>query len=316
MDVIIPVSDAADHIIDCVASLARLTPRPDRVIVVDDHSGDRSGPLALAAITAAGLAGTLITHAHRRGPGAARNRGLAAATAPLVWFVDADDTVDPDALRILLDALGEHDFAVCRTSLACETGEVDGIDEPPPDRAAVTGLEYAGMLLDGRARAYAPTKLFRRALLPARPWDEVRRYEDLAAMIALACSARTVALVAEAPYRYHRRGGSASRIFDPASFELLALPERALSRLRAAGAAPTRAAAAEFTAREAVFPLAHLAMRAAPDPDAARAIRAAGRMLGRADLVALAGAGHLRTVAATVLLKTFPRCYARILRTR
>ncbi|MFR9749929.1 glycosyltransferase family 2 protein [Nocardia sp. 004] len=316
VEVIIPVFDAAEYVLDCVASLARLTLRPERVIVVDDCSTDGSGRLAAAALTAAGIPVTVIESDSRGGPGMARNRGLAAATAALVWFVDADDVVAPEALRILLEALGEHDFAVCRTTVIDESGTMIGIDEPLPPYPVVSGIEYGRMLLHGTARAYAPTKLFRRALLPADPWDEVRRYEDMAAMVALAVRARSVALVPDAPYRYRRHDRSASRSFDPVSFELLELPARALSRMTAAGAVVGTAEAAEFTLREAVFPLAHLAMRAEAGPRSRQAVYAARRRIRFADLAALAGAGRIRPVAAAILLLFFPRWYARILRNR
>ncbi|NKY56998.1 glycosyltransferase family 2 protein [Nocardia flavorosea] len=316
VEVIVPVFDAAAHLGACVRSLARLEPRPDRVIVVDDHSHDHSGPLAMAALTAAGLPATLVTLPARQGPGAARNRGLAEARAPLVWFVDADDTVAPDALRILRAAIAGHDFAVCRTTLVDAEGTVTGIDEPPPPRAVLTGPEYATLLMRGQARAYAPTKMFRRDFLPDRPWDEVRRYEDLASAIALACAADTVALVAAAPYRYHRRPGSASATFDPHTFELSTLPDRALAPLVAAGAAPTRSESAAFVLRESVFPLAHLAMRADPGEDTARAIATARRRIRPADLIGLAASGRIRLALAALVLLAFPRCYAQILRTR
>ncbi|WP_446223089.1 glycosyltransferase family 2 protein [Nocardia sp. IBHARD005] len=316
VDVIIPVFDAADHIVDCVASLARLVPRPARVIVVDDCSTDDSGPIAVAALTAAGLPATLVTMPERRGPGTARNRGLAVATAPLVWFVDADDTVAPDMLRILGTALGEHDFAVCRATLVDPTGRVLGIDEPLPPRPVVTGAGYARLLVAGRARAYAPTKLFRRAALSARPWDEVHRYEDLAAMIGVALGAGSVAMVPDAPYHYRRHSGSASQRFDPASFELLRMPRRALDRLAAAGAAPSRAETVAFVLRESVFPLAHLAMRSAPSPDADRAIAAARALVRPAQLLVLAGAGRWRPALAALVLLMFPRRYAQILMRR
>lgn len=316
VDVVVPVFDAVDHIADCVASLACLTPRPRRVIVVDDCSTDDSGAVAVAALTAAGLSATLIRQPERRGPGAARNEGLAAVTSPLVWFVDADDTVAPDALRILLSALGSHDFAVCRTTLVDAAGQVLGVDEPPPPAAVLTGPEYAHLLITGRARAYAPTKLFRRTALPERPWDEVRRYEDLAAMVALALAARTVALVPDAPYYYRRHGGSASLRFDPASFELLAMPERVLDRMTAANAAPAPAVAAEFVLRESILPLAHLAMRAGKTPDQSRAIAAARARVRRTDLMLLARAGRWRLALTAAALRFCPVGYAQILRFR
>jgi mycofactocin glycosyltransferase len=67
------------------------------VVVVDDASPDGA---AIASVTAAHGA-RLIRHAVNRGPGAARNTGLAATSAPVVAFLDSDCT----ASRGWLDAL-------------------------------------------------------------------------------------------------------------------------------------------------------------------------------------------------------------------
>jgi mycofactocin glycosyltransferase len=81
--VVIPVKDRT-------ASLARLLAALPAdvggVIVVDDGSAD---PAALRAV-ADGHGARLLRHQRARGPAAARNAGLAAATTPLVAFLDSD----------------------------------------------------------------------------------------------------------------------------------------------------------------------------------------------------------------------------------
>jgi mycofactocin glycosyltransferase len=69
-----------------------------RVIVVDDGS---ARPEQVAAAAAAAGA-RCLRRDHCGGPGAARNTGLAAATTPLVAFVDSDCVPGPDWLAPLL----------------------------------------------------------------------------------------------------------------------------------------------------------------------------------------------------------------------
>ncbi|MEB3223565.1 MAG: glycosyltransferase family 2 protein [Candidatus Sericytochromatia bacterium] len=79
--------------------------RPE-VIVVDDASRDDT-----AARLAARLAARpdqplrVLTHRSNRGLAAARNTGFAAARAPLVFVLDADNRVVPEALAALVEAL-------------------------------------------------------------------------------------------------------------------------------------------------------------------------------------------------------------------
>lgn len=321
VDVVVPLHNCAEFIAECVAALGRQTRPPTRVVIVDDGSTDGGADLGMAALAAVGLPGILVRIDERVGAGAARNQGLGVVTAELVWFVDADDTVADDALEILCAALGEHDFMACRTTLIASDGQVLGIDEPTPPHIEVAGEEFAGLLLSGVVRAYPTTKLFRRAILGERPWDEVRRYEDMAAMLALSLRARSIGLVAAAPYRYRQHAASASKSFDPVTLQLLELPDRVRERARAAGYRPAPAVFAAFVFRESVLPLANLAIRAQSGSPAAselaqQAVRSARDRIGVRGLVLTVCAGQPRIAAAALVLKSFPGLYARVLRRR
>lgn len=321
VDVVVPLHNSAAFVVDCVAALGRQTRRPARVVIVDDESTDGGADLAIAALTREGLLGTLVRIDKRAGAGAARNRGLAVSTAELVWFVDADDTIADDGLEILCAALGEHDFVACRTTFIAVDGQVLGVDESVPPATAIGGRDFARLLLVGAVRAYPTTKLFRRAMLGERPWDEVRRYEDMAAMLALSLRARSIGLVAAAPYRYRQHAASASKSFDPVTLELLELPDRVRERARAAGYRPAPAVLAAFVFRESVLPLANLAIRAQGGSPAAgelaqRAVRSARDRIAVRGLVLTVCAGQPRIAAAALVLKSFPGLYARVLRRR
>ena len=92
--VVIPVRDRQAELARCLAGLAHLP----RVIVVDDCSAD---PAAIAQ-AAAGTGAQVLRRPVNGGPGAARNTGLAAATTPLVAFLDSDCVPGPGWLDALL----------------------------------------------------------------------------------------------------------------------------------------------------------------------------------------------------------------------
>lgn len=73
------------------------------VIVVDDGSTDRT-PTILAAYTDERLR---VLRQTNSGVSAARNAGLAAARAPYVFFLDADDILLPDALSRMVTVLDD-----------------------------------------------------------------------------------------------------------------------------------------------------------------------------------------------------------------
>lgn len=79
--------------------LSRL-PEGYRAIVVDNGSTDRSAEVARAH------GATIVTEA-RRGFGSAAHAGLLAATAPIVAFCDADASMDPQDLPLVVDPVAE-----------------------------------------------------------------------------------------------------------------------------------------------------------------------------------------------------------------
>ncbi|RRR98708.1 glycosyltransferase family 2 protein [Glycomyces terrestris] len=103
VDVVLPVLDEREAI---PWVLSRM-PAGYRPIVVDNGSADGSGEVA------ARLGARVVTEA-RRGFGAACHAGLAAATAPVVAFMDCDATLDPaDLPRVCAPVLaGEADLVL------------------------------------------------------------------------------------------------------------------------------------------------------------------------------------------------------------
>jgi len=98
--VVIPVHDGARFLADALQSVADQHLDLE-VVVVDDGSTDDSAQIALD------LGATCIRQA-RRGPASARNAGIAASTAPLLTFLDADDLIRPGAIARQADYLAAH----------------------------------------------------------------------------------------------------------------------------------------------------------------------------------------------------------------
>lgn len=100
--VVIPCFDQAHFLGEAIHSALAQSPEPADVIVIDDGSSDDP-----AAVTGNYPAVTLIQQANR-GLAAARNAGLAAATAGKVIFLDADDRLLPGAIASGLRCFMDH----------------------------------------------------------------------------------------------------------------------------------------------------------------------------------------------------------------
>lgn len=103
LSVVIPAYDAAATIGAQLSALrAQIDPPAFEVIVADNRSHDGTAGVARAA--GAGLDLTVVPAHRAQGANCARNEGIAAARAPLVLCLDADDRVAPEALRVVVDA--------------------------------------------------------------------------------------------------------------------------------------------------------------------------------------------------------------------
>ena len=121
---------------------------PFEVIVADNGSTDDS--VAIARSYTGRLDLRIVDASEVKGPGHARNRGVAQARAGLIAFCDADDIVADDWLRHLLAALRTHDFVAGRVDVeALNSGRVrrtramaqtDGLQRSP----TAGGLPHAG----------------------------------------------------------------------------------------------------------------------------------------------------------------------------
>lgn len=99
ISVITPVFNGERYLAEAIGSIRAQTLQPFEIIVVDDGSTDRSAEIAGSI---PGVRCLKIAHA---GVGAARNRGVLAATGNYLTFLDADDLWLPRAMELLLAPL-------------------------------------------------------------------------------------------------------------------------------------------------------------------------------------------------------------------
>ena len=112
LSVIIPAYNAANTIRETIESVAS-QPFPDtivvEVLVADDGSTDDTRKLVeLMALVEKRVHIRLLPAAKNAGPGAARNRGLAASSSDYVMFLDSDDLLAEGMVWVCLQTLSEH----------------------------------------------------------------------------------------------------------------------------------------------------------------------------------------------------------------
>ena len=117
--VVIPVYNSARYLETCLKSLSLSFLQDYECIVVDDSSTDDSA--AVARLHGA----TVLSSGGRKGPAFARNIGAHAATADVLFFIDADVCVKPGTLERVVSAFQED------PAMAAMIGSYDDSPESP-----------------------------------------------------------------------------------------------------------------------------------------------------------------------------------------
>lgn len=100
---IIPIYNCKPYLELCIASLMEAVGDGDEILLVDDGSGD--GSAELCDELARQYSQIRVVHQQNSGVSTARNRGIDMARGEYLIFLDADDRVDTEKLKQLLDEI-------------------------------------------------------------------------------------------------------------------------------------------------------------------------------------------------------------------
>ncbi len=110
VSIIVPAYNAEDYIDRCLGSLVSQTYSNIEIIVVDDGSKDNTRNIVHANNDPRII---LLENSHR-GPNMARKRGVDIATGRYMMFVDADDYIDKNAVRLVVNNFELNDVDAIR----------------------------------------------------------------------------------------------------------------------------------------------------------------------------------------------------------
>ena len=209
--IIIPIYNVSAFLPECLESVARQSFRDFEVVCVDDGSTDDSFAIAKRYVDGNGT--WQLVHQENQGLGGARNTGLQHAAGDYVLFLDSDDRLRPDSLRILSENLTDEDL-LCFNGQRFfeETAEYEDADELQPESYSSGWDYYSDNALKHRNFAFVCVVLrcYRRAyLLEHGLWFKPGIYHEDNLFTPLACfHARKVRVIPDILYDYRVRGSS------------------------------------------------------------------------------------------------------------
>ncbi len=113
VSIIIPVYNSEMYVARCLDSIAEQTFQSMEVIIVDDGSTDNTS--AIVEVYLSEYPWFKCITQTNKGPGEARNSGIAASRGKYIAFIDSDDYITPDFVEVLFNLAEENsaDIAVC-----------------------------------------------------------------------------------------------------------------------------------------------------------------------------------------------------------
>lgn len=178
ISVIIPIYNREKYLHKCVNSVLGQKDVTTEIILIDDGSTDNS--LQICNEFAKQHSNILVIHTDNHGVSHARNIGLDNANGDYIFFLDSDDSIVPDALVSLKNALEDNnaDYSIGNMALFDRNGDFI-------DNCHLTE-EYRNRIIDEKTLWQSPIKnhfpihtMIIGMLFKSKLWDKIRFPEGI-----------------------------------------------------------------------------------------------------------------------------------------
>ena len=209
--IIIPVYNVELYIRACLDSLLNQTFPDWEAICVNDGSSD--GSAAVLEDYAALDDRIKVIDQHNAGTATARNAGLKAAQGDYIFFLDSDDWLETDSLRILASRLRGEDVLCFSGKRFFESSGTFNQADLLPEKTFQKGMDYYNdnaLLPRDFAFVCVVLRVYSRFFLISNGlfFDDDVSYEDNLWVPKMLYYAQTVSVIPDVLYLYRIREGS------------------------------------------------------------------------------------------------------------
>ena len=197
ISIIIPVYNVEKYLKKCLDSVISQSYKNLEIIIVDDGSIDNSLNICLDYQKKDNR--IKVIHQENKGLSGARNRGFEESTGDYIWYIDSDDYIENDSLKVIKPYLDKYDIIVFnfneirdnRVIKIKDTKEYDNVNQKYM-------LSYA----------MAWNKIFNRKILGGEEFPDRLTYEDLYLMPTLGLKTNRIVFIDNYLYNYVQRSDS------------------------------------------------------------------------------------------------------------
>lgn len=224
ISVIIPVCKCEEYIEACVESILNQTFSDFEIILVDDGSPDASGKIC--DDLAKNHSKITVVHQVNQGQAAARNNGVNKARGEWLHFVDSDDSLHPQMLENLYNAVSGSNVKLAMCSAIQEDKIPEDFNSHKEVKFNTLKMTEDNILNLCKNEKYyywvVWGKLIHKSIYEKYPLTEGRIYEDNAIVCKWLCDAEKVAITDAPLYFYYvNTQGTTKKAFTEKQLDVL-----------------------------------------------------------------------------------------------
>lgn len=209
ISVIVPVYNVEKYLRRCVDSIINQTYKDFEIILVDDGSKDTSP--AICDEYAKKYSNIKVIHQKNAGPSVTRNEGTSIAKGDYITYIDSDDLVHPDYLKILIDLCSKNnaDLSCCNFAIFSKESEIISNENTKSNELCFSGIEAMNKMLYGQFHgSSACAILLNSKLAKSIAFTSGRYHEDDLISFKYYLNSNKVAITDKKLYYYFQRPGS------------------------------------------------------------------------------------------------------------
>lgn len=210
VSLVVPVYNMGNKIDKCVQSLVAQTYKNIEIILIDDGSTDNSFENCLKLKDKDNR--IKVYRTENQGSGPARNYGISYATGKYIYFPDADDYLEPDAIEVLERTIssGDYDLVVFGYKNMSVDGSIKSIKKYPKiiengDNIRKNYTNYMTTASKYGIQGAPWNKFFNLELIKKEGilYPPLRRHQDEAFIARYMTYAKSVCFIPEVLYTYY-----------------------------------------------------------------------------------------------------------------
>lgn len=213
ISIILPVYNGEKYLAECLDSLIEQSYNNFEVLMVDDCSTDSSASI-LRRYELKDARFKYLRNSKNMGLSFSRNKGIESSAGSFLFFIDADDTLSTNCLKLLYDSLKSNNADISMCCYVTQENEFTNVETQIGEIVFNKNELINELSKCVRIQNFAWGKLYKKALFNAIRFPVGRYYEDICTTIQVFNNANRGVFMQNALYFYRQNPSSISKTLN------------------------------------------------------------------------------------------------------